>query len=77
MAEEYEKAVTKGKSRDDLTIFNDLNEDVFEDIILNIEHTTKRGKIAFSLADKCKTAKYPEGNFKLALVNLKKNFANM
>ena len=58
MAEEYEKAVTKGKSGDDITIFNDLNEDVFEDIMLSIgiEHTTKQGKLHLVCL---KNAKWP------------------
>ena len=91
-ADEYEKAVADGrKSGDDIIKFNDLNEEAFEDIILSIDHTTKQGKVAFSLVKNCKTAKYPEGNCKLAwdrlvakyspktapsLLKLKKNFAN-
>ena len=50
------------KSRDDIVRFNDLNEEAFEDIILSIDHTTKQGKVAFSLVKNCKTAKYREGN---------------
>ena len=91
-AKEYEKAVTNGReSGDDIIKFNNLNEEAFEDIILSIDHTTKQGKVAFSLVKNCKTAKYPEGNGKLAwdrlvakyspktaplLLKLKKNFAN-
>ena len=66
-AEEYEKAVADGReSWDDIIKFNDLNEEAFEDIILSIDDTTKQGKVAFSLVKTCKTAKYPEGNCKLA-----------
>ena len=66
-AEEYEKAVADGrKSGDDVVKFNGLNEDAFEDSILSIDHARKQGKVAFSLIKNCKTAKYPEGNCKLA-----------
>ena len=58
---------------------------------MSIDHTTKQGKVAFSLIKNCKTAKYPEGICKLAwdrlvakhppktaplLSKLKKSFAN-
>ena len=63
MVEEYEKAVTEGeKSTEDIMRCNNLNKEAFEDIILSIVHTTKQGKLAFSLVENCKTAKYPEGN---------------
>ena len=39
MAEEYEKAVAKGKNGDDIVRFNDLIEKAFEDIIFSIDHT--------------------------------------
>ena len=44
----------------------EFNEEAFEDIILSINHTTREGKIAFSLIKNCKTSDYPEGNCKLA-----------
>ena len=91
-AEEYENAVAKNdRSGDNIIKLNDANEEAFEDIILSIDHTSKQGKVAFSLVKNCKTAKYPEGNCKLAwdrlvakyspktapsLLKLKKNFAN-
>ena len=59
--------VADGKeSRDNIIKFNDLNEEAFEDIILSIDQMKKQGKVAFSLVKNCKTAKYPEGNCKLA-----------
>ena len=79
------------ESWDNIIKFNDLNEEAFEDIILSIDHTTKQGKAAFSLVKNCNTAKYPEGNCKLAwdclvakyspktapsFLKLKKKFAN-
>ena len=40
-AKEYEKAVADGrKSGEDIIRFNDLNKEIFEDIILSIEHMT-------------------------------------
>ena len=69
----------------------ELNEEAFEDIILSINHTSKQGKVTFSLVKNCKTSEYPEGNCKLAwdrlvakytpktapsLLKLKKKFAN-
>ena len=66
-ADEYEKAVDNGRERGGGIIrINNLNEEAFEDIILSIDHTTKQGKVTFSLVKNCKTAKYPEGNCKLA-----------
>ena len=35
MAEEYKKAVSKGKDEDNIIRFNDLNAEIFEDIILS------------------------------------------
>ena len=52
----------RSKNGGDVVRFNDLNEETFEDIILSIDHTTKQGKVAFSLVKNCKTAKYREGN---------------
>ena len=91
-AEDYESAVAKNdKSRDNMIKLNDANKEAFEDIILSIDHTSKQGKVAFSLVKNCKTAKYPEGNCKLAwdrlvakyspktaplMLKLKKTFAN-
>ena len=58
---------------------------------MSINHTTREGKIAFSLIKNCKTSDYPEGNCKLAwdrliakyapktapsLLKLKKKFEN-
>ena len=75
----------------DVIKLNNSNKEAFEDLILSIDHTSKQGKVAFSLVKNCKTAKYPEGNCKLAwdrlvakyspktapsLLKLKKNFAN-
>ena len=40
-AEEYETTVAKGKNRDDIVRFNDLNEDA----ISSIDHTTKQEKL--------------------------------
>ena len=44
----------------------ELNEEAFEDIILSINHTSKQGKVAFSLVKNCKSLEFPEGNCKLA-----------
>ena len=86
---EYEKAVTDG-NKEQIKI-GDLNEEAFEDIVLSINHTSRQGKVAFSLVRNCRTSKYPEGNCKLAwdrlvakyapktapsLLKLKKEFAN-
>ena len=66
MVEEYKKAVAKvEKSGDDIMRCNDLDKQAFEDIILSIDHTTKQGKVAFSLIKNCKMARYPEGNYTL------------
>lgn len=90
--DEYELAVL-GSSADDKKVkkLGESNEEAYEDIILSISHTTKQGKIAFSLVKNCKTSAYPEGNCKLAwdrlvakyapktapsLLKLKKKFAN-
>ena len=32
-----------------------LNEEAYEEIILSIDHSTKQGKVAFSLIKNCKT----------------------
>lgn len=91
-ASEYELALL-GSSAEDQEIVRlaELNEEAYEDIILSIDHTTKEGKVAFSLVKNCKTAEFPEGNCKLAwdrleskyapktvpsLLKLKKKFAN-
>ena len=57
-AEEYKKAVADGRKIGYGNIrFNDLNGEAFENIIiLSIDHTTKQGKVGFSLV---KTAKRP------------------
>ena len=34
-AKEYKKTVAKGKTRDNIIRFNDLNAEIFEDIILS------------------------------------------
>ena len=89
---EYNKTSIKSdNSKDKIIILKNLNKEGFNDIILSIDHTSKQGKVAFSLVKNCKTAKYPEGNCKLAwdrlvakyspktapsLLKLKKNFAN-
>ena len=44
---EYEKAVTDG-NKEQIKI-GDLNEEAFEDIVLSINHTSRQGKVAFSL----------------------------
>ena len=53
----------------------ELNEEAFEDIILSINHTTRSGKVAFSLVKNCKTREYPEGNCKLAWDRLVAKYA--
>jgi hypothetical protein len=60
-----------------------LNELVFEEMLLSINGKTKQGKIAFILVDNCMTAEQPKGNCKIAwerlvhkYVQLKKDFAN-
>ena len=90
--DEAELAALGSTSEDKATAkLAELNEEAFEDIILSINHTSKQGKIAFSLVKNCKTTEYPEGNCKLAwdrlvakyapktapsLLKLKKQFAN-
>ena len=84
---EYQAATSNA----DIKKLVELNEEAYEDIILSISHSTKQGKIAFSLVKNCKTIEYPEGNCKLAwdrliakyapktapsLLKLKKQFAN-
>ena len=89
-------AYAEAEGKDDATSkkivkLGDANEEAFEDVILSINHTTKQGKVAFSLVKNCKTSDYPEGNCKLAwdrlvakyapktapsLLKLKKQFAN-
>ena len=89
-------AYADAEGKDDATSkkivkLGDANEEAFEDVILSINHTTKQGKVAFSLVKNCKTSDYPEGNCKLAwdrlvakyapktapsLLKLKKQFAN-
>ena len=83
---EYEKAVT-----DSMVKVAKINEEVFEDIILSINHTLRHGKVAFSLVKNYKMVEYLEGNCKLAwdhvvskyvpktapsVLKLKKKFAN-
>ena len=91
-ASEYAAAST-GSSADDKEIVKraERNEEGCEDIILSISHTTKQGKVAFSLVKNCKTTEYPEGNVQMmwdrleakyapktapSLLKLKKKFAN-
>ena len=89
-------AYAEAEGKDDATSkkivkLGESNEEAFEDVILSINHTTKQGKVAFSLVKNCKTSDYPEGNCKLAwdrlvakyapktapsLLKLKKQFAN-
>ena len=89
-----EYAAAEGKSgavREKVVRAGDKNEEAFEDIILSINHTTKEGKVAFSLVKNCKTTDFPEGNCKSAwdrlvakyapktapsLLKLKKKFEN-
>ena len=92
----YRLKYADAEGKDDATSkkivkLGDANEEAFEDVILSINHTTKQGKVAFSLVKNCKTSDYPEGNCKLAwdrlvakyapktapsLLKLKKQFAN-
>jgi hypothetical protein len=86
---EFDKAVADSDEK--TKKLGELNEEAFEDIILSINHTSKQGKVAFSLVKNCKTTEYPEGNCKLAwdclvakyapktapsLLKLKKEFEN-
>ena len=75
-ASEYELALL-GSSDEDQEIVRlaELNEEAYEDIILSIDHTTKQGKVAFSLVKNCKTAEFPEGNCKLAWDRLEAKYA--
>ena len=88
----YEEAEGKSDAASKKIVeLGDRNEEAFEDVILSINHTTKEGKVAFSLVKNCKTGDNPEGNCKLAwdrlvakyapktapsLLKLKKQFAN-
>lgn len=86
-------AASAGSSDNDKKIVKraELNQEGCEDIILSINHTTRQGKVAFSLVKNCKTTEYPEGNINLmwsrleakyapktapSLLKLKKKFAN-
>ena len=40
----------------------ELNELMFKDLILSVNHKIATGKIAFCLIEKCKMAEYAEGN---------------
>ena len=70
---------------------SELNKQAFENIVLSINHTTKQGKIMFSLVKNCTNSTYLEENCKVAwdhmvakcapktapsLLNLKKRFDN-
>ena len=59
MAKEYKKVVRDVMNEDVILRFDDLNEEVFEDIILRIDHTTRQGKVAFSLVKNCKSSNSP------------------
>ncbi len=63
----------------------------YKDLVLSINHTTRLGKVAFSLIKNCKSDDFPKGKYKLAwersvkkykphtapkLLKLKKEFTN-
>lgn len=91
---EYKQAISvspETSTSKETIVLAQLNEEAYEEIILSIDHSTKQGKVAFSLIKNCKTSDYPEGNCKLAwdrlvakyapktapsLLKLKKQFAN-
>ena len=91
-ASEYAEADGKSDAASKKVVnLGDKNEEAFEDVILSVNHTTKEGKVAFSLVKNCKTSDFPEGNCKFAwdrlvakyapktapsLLKLKKQFAN-
>ena len=86
---EYAQAILDG---DEVTKkIAELNEDAYEELVLSMDHSTSRGRVAFSLVKNSKSAAYPEGNCKIAwdrlvakyaprttpsLLKLKKKFAN-
>ena len=62
-----------GSTDDDKAIVQvaELNLLAYEDIVLSINATTGKGKIAFSLVKNCKTDDFPMGNCRLAWDALK------
>ena len=72
---EYELAVL-GSSDDDKKIakVGELNSLAFEDIVLSINATSAKGKVAFSLVKNCKSDDFPEGNSRLAWDRMKRKY---
>ena len=89
MHSKYDQAVTDSDTS--MIKLGQLDEVAYDDLILSINTTTKRGAVVLSLVKNSKTIKYLEGNCKIAsdrlttkyapktassLLKLKKKFAN-
>ena len=65
-ANKYAKAISgSGHKKKEIQKLGDFNEEIYKDLILSINHTTKVGSVTFSLIKNCKTAEYPEGSCRL------------